>query len=83
MTRALEDRVALPVTNDIRPCLADGQRRRRPGGAGFFVAQVDDFAGRIRDGIVRPGRQTILAAVDRPGVARACFSHLKAEVVTV
>src|SRR6185503_8137662 len=37
------------------------------------------LAGRVADGIVRPRGELVLAAVERPRVARARLGHLKAE----
>ena len=47
--------------------------------AGVFIANVDRFARRVADRVVRPGRELVLAAVLRPGVAAALGRHLEAE----
>ena len=77
----LEAAVALAVSGDIgaRPPRGSAARVGRPQLAGLFVAHVDHLAGRIADRIIRPRRQLIFAAVERPGVARARFGHLKAK----
>ena len=76
----LEAAIALAMPGDIgRGLLADGERRRAPDIAVLLVAQIDGFARRIDDGIVRPGRELVLPAVDRPAVAAALGRDLEAE----
>ena len=79
----LEDRVALSVANQVTLCFANRQGRRRPGGAGVFIAKVNDFARRIADGIVRPRGQTILMAISRPGEAATILRNQKPKVRAV
>src|SRR5688572_5136947 len=62
-----------------RVLLADREQRRAPELAGVLVADVERLARLIRDGIVRPRRDLVLAAVDGPRVAAARLRHLKAE----
>src|SRR5207247_2778249 len=76
----LETAVALAVADDVRPrLLADREDRRAPQLAAFLVADVQGLARRIAHGIVRPRRELVLAAVDRPGVAAAGLGDLEAE----
>src|SRR5580693_6163797 len=60
--------------------VADRQRGRAPQIAGIVVAQIEHLARAIADRIVRPGRQLVLAAVDRPGEAAAFRRYLEAEI---
>jgi hypothetical protein len=62
-----------------RTLVADRVRGRAPQRAGVIVADIEGFAGTVRDGIIRPGRQLVFPAVDRPCVSAAIGSHLKAE----
>ena len=79
--RMLEPAVAPAMPRHIGGgVVADRQRRRAPQVAGVVVAQIEHLARTIADRIVRPGRELVLAAVDRPGVAAAFGRHLKAEV---
>ena len=76
----LEAAIALAVAGDIgRGLLANGERRGSPDIAILLVAQIDGLARRIDDRIVRPGRELILLAVDRPAVATALGGDLEAE----
>ena len=59
--------------------VADRQRRRTPQVAGVLIAQIEHFTWTIADWIVRPRRELVLAAVDRPGEAAAFCRHLEAE----
>ena len=66
----LETAVALAVAGDIgreppRESAAPSASRARR----VFVAHVDHFARRVADRVVRPGRELVFAAVDRPGIA--------------
>src|SRR2546426_12470241 len=79
----LEDRVALSVANQVTLGFANRQGRRRPDGAGVFIAKVNDFSGRIAYGIVRPGRQTILMAISRPGEAATVLRNQETKVRAV
>ena len=76
----LEAAVAAAVTCDIgRLGVADRKRRRAPDIAGLFVPQIEGLARRIADGIVRPGRELVLAAVGGPSIAAALGRGLEAE----
>ena len=78
----LEAAVAATEAGDIgRPLDADGRRGRAPEGAGIVVTQVESLAGAVGDGVVRPGRELVLAAVDRPGVAAAFGRRLEAKTL--
>ncbi len=77
----LEAAVALAVPDDVGPgLLANRQERRPPDEAGVLVAHVERLARGVADGIVRPGRELVLAAVDGPGGARARLRDLEAEL---
>ena len=80
VTRVFENAVALTMPDDVRLSLANRQRRGGPDGARIFIAQVDHFSRRIADGVVGPGRQTILAAVERPRAAATGFGDLKSKL---
>ena len=76
----LEARVALPVPDDVRRgLLADRQRRRPPQLARLLVPDVDRLPRRVADRIVGPGRELVLAAVDRPRVPGPALGDLEAE----
>ena len=66
----LVHRIAVTVTHRVRIGAAGGQRRRGPEGPAVLVADEHGLARRIADGIVSPGRQTVVVAVLRPGVTR-------------
>ncbi len=51
----------------------------RPEMVGGWLVQVQHFAARVGDGIVRPGCQLVLAAVLGPGVAGASLGDDAAE----
>ena len=73
-----ETAVSLPVTTMIGPgLLADGQGGRPPEVSGVVVAQIDGLSGRIGHRVVRPGRELVLPAILRPGVAGARFRDLE------
>src|ERR1700729_351712 len=78
MRGVFEAAVTLPVPG-AEVCAGITQRRSRwsPDLAIFLVAQIYDFARAIRYGIVRPGRQLVLAAVLRPGKAASLGRNLK------
>src|SRR2546423_11016282 len=59
--------------------LPDGQRRRSPDLAGVLVPDIQNLARRVTHRIVRPRGELILAAVHRPGKARAGLRDLEAE----
>ena len=80
MRRVFKAAVTLAMPGNIGGCgLADRCRRRTPQFAAISVAHVKYFAGRIADRIVRPRRQLVLAAVDRPGVSAAFSRRLEAK----
>src|SRR6266480_1568106 len=83
MTGMFKNRVALAVPDYVRFLFANRQGSGRPDSARVFVAQVNDFAGRIANSVVGPWRQTILVAVYRPGIAGAGFCNLKTKVILV
>jgi hypothetical protein len=75
-----EAAIAATVAGDVgRLGVPDRHRRRSPDVAGNFVPEIEDFALRIADGIVRPGSELVLAAVRGPSVASALGGGLKAE----
>ncbi len=72
--------VPMPVPDDIRPAfLADGENRRPPDQTAILIPHIKSLAGCVADGIVRPGRELVLAAVHGPGVARARLGDLETE----
>src|SRR5215212_4404914 len=76
-----EAAVTLAVARDVA-CLLHphGTSGRRPELAGILVAQVDHFAGRIVDRVVRPGGELILTAVPAPRVTAARLGDDEAEL---
>src|SRR4029450_6217991 len=75
-----ETAVALAVSSDIGPSLlADRQHRWAPQVATIFIPHVYRLARRVRDRGLRPRRELILAAVERPGVPRSRLRNLKAK----
>ncbi len=80
MGRVLEAAVALAVPREIRRgFFADGEHGRSPDEAVVLISNVERLARRVADGIVRPRRELVLAAVHRPRVARARLRGLKPE----
>src|SRR5438874_10099851 len=80
MRGVLEDAVSLAVTNRIaRGILANRQRGGSPKFIGIFVANVDRLTRLVTDRVVRPRGDLILAAIDRPGIARPFGRDLEAE----
>src|SRR5690606_41583585 len=71
--------VAPAVARLVRAAAGRGTRRGRPDGAVLLVAQVPRLAVRIRDRVVGPRREAVLAAVARPRVARARLGGEEAE----
>src|SRR5271169_1016467 len=80
MRAMFEAAVALAVSCDIRRSpLADGKCGRGPNIACLVVAHIKHFAGRVTDGVVRPGRDLVLLTVERPGETPAFGGNLKTE----
>ena len=76
----MESTIALAVARNVwSSFIADRQRRGSPHLTGAFVADIDGFSGRIRDGIVGPRRQLIFMAIERPGVPRTGFRNEEAK----
>ena len=76
----LESAVSASVAGHVcRRGVSDGKRRRTPQVAAVVVSEIEGFAAAVADGVVRPRRDLIFTAVDRPGVAAALGSHLEAE----
>ena len=63
----------MAMPGSIRVLFADWGRRGRPNGPTFFIAQVDDLALRIGNGIVAPRRQPVGLAVAGPGESQTAF----------
>ena len=77
----LESAVSLPVAGSVsRTRIADGRGGRSPQLAGFFIAQIQNLAGTIRDGIVGPRGDLMLSAVEGPGETAAVGRNLKPKV---
>ena len=89
---SLENRVALAVPDAAR-CQGSGgglafgaaffiaqeQRRGRPILAAPFIAEIQDFTGRIGHGVIVPRRQPIALAIAGPGVAAASLGNQETE----
>src|SRR5258705_10799530 len=76
----MEAAVASAVAGDVgRVRHANRQRGGPPDLAADLVAHEDRFAGHVAHGIVRPGRELVLAAVDRPAVSTSFGGDLEAE----
>src|SRR5687768_9115503 len=80
MTLRVPTRVARPISDLVRHSGSRGLRCRRPHGGCFFIANVQRFAGWIAHRVVGPRRETMLAAVPRPGEAPSGFRDQRAEV---
>src|SRR5712691_4039143 len=65
------------MSNGVRRARPRWQRRGRPEAAGVFVTDEHGFARRVADGVVAPGREPVLMAVDRPGVAGPALGRSK------
>jgi hypothetical protein len=76
----LEAAVAVTVASNVGSAIPDRLCRCAPEIAGYLVANVERFAARVSDRIVRPRRELVLAAVSSPGVAAPLRRHLKPEV---
>ena len=65
MRSVLETAVTLTMPRDIgRSLFANGQCRGAPEFSAVFVANVEDFAWPVADGVVGPGADLILLAID-------------------
>ncbi len=73
-------RVAEPVRHLVG-ARRDGTRQRRPEDAGVLVAHPERLVVRVAHGIVRPRRQTVLAAVAAPGAGGAALADEAADRV--
>ena len=60
--------------------IANGSRRYGPYLASFLITQVECFGGTVRDRVVRPCCEAVLAAVYCPSVPPAGFAYERAEV---
>ena len=60
--------------------LADGERGGRPDFAGGLIAEIESLAGRVHYMVVRPRRNLILMAIERPGKASAGLRHQEAKI---
>ncbi len=75
-----EAAIALAVSDDIGPSLlADRQHRWAPQFATVFIPHVYCLARRVADRVIRPWRELVLTAVERPGVTRARLRNLEAK----
>src|SRR5579859_417925 len=76
----LEPAVSPTVASHISRGLAPDRRRRRgPQVTRLLVPHIECLSWPVADRVVGPGRELVLATVDRPGVAAAFGRHLKAE----
>ncbi|EXS70696.1 hypothetical protein BF95_09090 [Sphingobium sp. Ant17] len=69
------------MMNAARGAAARWQGCRGPEPPVLLVAQIEPFTLGILDGIIEPGREPVLAAVDRPGEAKPGLSNDRAERV--
>jgi len=60
--------------------IANRSRRYGPYLASFLITQVECFGGTVRDRVVRPCCETVLAAVYCPSIPPASFAYERAEV---
>src|SRR5262249_62323153 len=74
-------RVAEAMAHLVAHGLGQRPGQRRPERAGVLVAHVERFAVRVRDRVVEPRRQPVLAAVAAPGVPGARLAHPEAEAL--
>src|SRR3989442_15626580 len=65
------------MSNGVGRARSPWQRRGRPEVAGVFVTDEHGFARHVAHRIVAPGREPILMAVDRPGVAGPALGRAK------
>src|SRR5208337_966500 len=80
MRNMFESAVSAAVARDIsRGEVADRLRCRTPKVARLVVAQIERFARTIAHRIVRPRRDLVFPAVDRPCVSAALGSGVEAE----
>ena len=80
MRHMLETTVALAMSGNVSGgVVADGKSSRRPDIATILVADINNFTGAVADGIVRPGSELVLAAIDRPCVTAALRGNLEAK----
>ena len=80
MRHMLESTVALAMSGNVSGgVVADGKRGRRPDISTILVAHINGFTGAVADGVVRPRRELVLAAIDRPCVTAALSGDLEAE----
>src|SRR5688572_30104972 len=80
MTAMLKNTISHPMADKIRCIGASGQRRGRPNLTGIFVAQIDSLARRVTDRVIMPRREFVLAAIDCPRAAHACFRNQESEL---
>ena len=76
----LENGIARAMPHQVGSRGSARLRRRRPDLGRLLVTQVERLAGPVRDRIVGPGRQAVLAAVQRPGGAAAGLGDQEAEL---
>src|SRR5262245_36649547 len=74
-------RISASMGDYVILAVADRQGGRRPDIAGLIVAEVNDFTRRVADGVVRPGREFVLATVSRPRISSAGLGDEKSEVL--
>ena len=76
-----EMRVAMTVPHQVFAELVPyRERRRAPEHPTLLVAHIEHVARRVAHGIVRPGREQVLLAVDGPGASGARVGHEAAEI---
>ena len=80
MAVVFKGRVTLAMPHPVGVLLPDGLRRGGPRHADVFIANVNGSSGRIRNGIVRPGREAFGLAVAAPDAVAARLGNQRAEI---
>ena len=80
MRHMLETAVPLTMSGNVSGgVVADGKCGRRPDISTVLVAHINGFTGAVANGVIRPGSELVLAAIERPCVAAALSGDLEAE----
>ena len=79
--KVLKHAVAEAVPADVARAAMRRQRRRRPEGAGFLIANVDRFAAAVRKRVVVPGGEAEFMGVFHPGIGAAALADHGADVL--
>jgi hypothetical protein len=80
VSRVLEPGISPAVAGDVGRCfIADRQCGWAPKIARVVISQIERFTRTISNGIIRPGSELVLTAVNGPGGATAFCRHVEAE----